>query len=286
MSIGTSRGHRACRALMIAAVLAAGAERTFAQDVPKLPATEPGELELRANPITLDNPVPALILGAPPIYPGEAMGSGAAGTMVFRITIDDAGTVAEARYLGNDRWAMREVKGHLEAAPMLDSLFLAASENALRGWLYEPPVAAPISLDVEFVFSGAGRSRMVWQLPVDPDSSHPSAPAIVDTTGPSLAATHPEARPINGLAPRRIKNVTPDYPATALLQRLEGSVIVEILIDTAGHVAETRLVRSQAPFDEAAVAAVRQWEFEPTLADGTPTAVTTTVAVVFERPKR
>lgn len=286
MSVDTTRSHRACRALVLAGALFACAAPALAQNLPTLPATEPGELELRANPITLENPVPALILGSPPIYPGEAVGSGAAGTMVFRITIDDAGTVAEARYLGHDRWALREVKGHLEAAPMLDSLFLAASENALRSWLYEPPVAPPISLDVEFVFSGAGRSRMVWQLPAEVDRSQPPAPAAINTAGPSLAATHPEAKPIAGVSPKRIKNVTPVYPSAALEQHLEGSIIMEILVDAAGHVADTRLVRSQAPFDEPAVAAVRQWEFEPTLVNGTPTAVTMTVAVTFELQRR
>ena len=99
------------------------------------------------------------------MYPGEAAGTGAAGTMVFRLTIDDTGSVAEARYIGHDRYALREVKGRLEAAPMLDSVFLAATENALKGWLYEPPADAPIAIDVEFAFAGNGRVRQVWLEP-------------------------------------------------------------------------------------------------------------------------
>jgi TonB family protein len=247
--------------------------------------TDPGELELRANPITVENPLPSLILGKPPVYPGEAVGTGAAGTVIFRITIDSAGTVAEARYLGHDRWAMREVEGHLEAAPMLDSVFLAASENALRGWLFEPPVAAPVSLDVEFVFSGAGGARTVWQEAAPPPGAR-RAPAVVDNTTPTLAVTHRDEMPLTTVSPKRMTNVAPVYPADALATRLEGNVILEIFIDGTGHVTDSRIVRSQAPFDEPAVAAVRQWEFEPTLVNGSPRPVTMTVTVTFEVPRR
>jgi TonB family protein len=283
MGIDVRKCHGAWSLVLSAALLIVFADRAAAQNLLDS-VKDPGELELRARPITADNPMPSLIRGGAPTYPGEAAGTGAAGAVVFRITIDSAGTVAEARYLGHDRWAMREVKGRLEAAPMLDSIFVAASENTLRGWLFEPPVDGPVSLDVEFAFSGEGRTRTVSQQPAPADTPRPGPARLV--TGPSLAVTHSDAMPISGVSPKRIKYVAPVYPADALGKHLEGAVIVELFIDDTGHVTDSRLVRSEAPFDEAALAAVRQWEFEPTLVSGSPTAVTVTVAVTFEVPTR
>jgi len=247
-------------------------------------AVEPaGPLELRANPITLDNPLPALILGQPPVYPGEAVGTGAAGTMVFRLTIDDTGSVAEARYIGHDRYALREVRGRLEAAPMLDSVFVAAAENALKGWLYEPPVDAPIALDVEFAFAGNGRVRQVWLEPArDLERSRPAQEAAPLVVGDTLS-TNPDARAAAAAIPppRRVKDVKPVYPLDAMAQGVTGTVLLDIAIDESGHVSGAKIVRSIPLLDQAALDAVRGWVFEPTLLNGQPVSLVLTVTVNF-----
>lgn len=85
--------------------------------------------------------------------------------------------------------------------------------------------------------------------------------------------------------PTKIKDVKPVYPPEALQARIQGVVIFEIVIDEAGKVAEARILRSIQTLDEAAEAAVRQWEFAPTLVNGTPLPVIMTVTVQFTLPQ-
>ena len=68
--------------------------------------------------------------------------------------------------------------------------------------------------------------------------------------------------------PKRSKFVQPEYPVAALSQGLRGIVILALTIDTAGKVSAVEVVRSLPAFDEAAVAAARQWEYEVTKVDG------------------
>jgi TonB family protein len=52
-----------------------------------------------------------------------------------------------------------------------------------------------------------------------------------------------------------------DYPPEAVSRKVQDVVIVEFEVGADGRVAETRIVRSNPLLDEAAVAAVRRWEF-------------------------
>ena len=66
------------------------------------------------------------------------------------------------------------------------------------------------------------------------------------------------------LAPKVVKTVSANYPTEALAQRLEGRVEVSITIGTDGTVKLANVVKStDASFNEAALAAARQWAFEP-----------------------
>ena len=81
--------------------------------------------------------------------------------------------------------------------------------------------------------------------------------------------------------PNKIKDVKPAYPTIAQTARVEGIVIIEATIGPAGTVLEAKLLRSIPLLDAAALEAVRQWEFTPTLLNGTPVAVVMTVTVNF-----
>jgi TonB family protein len=76
----------------------------------------------------------------------------------------------------------------------------------------------------------------------------------------------------------------PEYPAQTVDQGLGGLVIVELTIDERGRVKEARILRSVPGLDEAALAAVRQWEYEISRLDKRPVAVTLSVPISF--PKR
>jgi TonB family protein len=85
-------------------------------------------------------------------------------------------------------------------------------------------------------------------------------------------------------APIRIKEVAPVYPAIARSARVQGDVVIEATIDEEGNVADARIVKSVPLLDQAALEAVQQWRYQPSLLNGVPTAVITTVTVKFTQP--
>jgi len=82
--------------------------------------------------------------------------------------------------------------------------------------------------------------------------------------------------------PERIVYVAPVYPPVARAARLEGVVIIEATISLSGDVVNARVLRSMPLLDEAALAAVRQWRYTPTLLNGVPVPVILTVTVQFK----
>ena len=82
-------------------------------------------------------------------------------------------------------------------------------------------------------------------------------------------------------APIKVKDVRPVYPPDAQDARVQGVVIMEILVDGQGKVADARILRSVPMLDQAALDAVRQWEYTPTLLNGSPVPVIMTVTVNF-----
>jgi len=82
--------------------------------------------------------------------------------------------------------------------------------------------------------------------------------------------------------PRIIKIVKPVYPAAALEKKIEGMVIMETTTDIYGRVANVQVISSRNPLlTEAAVAAVRQWVYEPYIVNGKAKAVAFTATVTF-----
>jgi protein TonB len=82
--------------------------------------------------------------------------------------------------------------------------------------------------------------------------------------------------------PTKVHDVAPLYPSIALAARVQGPVLLEAIIDTEGRVQSVRVLRSPPMLDAAAVDAVRQWRYTPTLLNGTPVPVIMTVTVMFQ----
>lgn len=81
--------------------------------------------------------------------------------------------------------------------------------------------------------------------------------------------------------PKKIRHVAPVYPEVALQSRVQGVVILEAMIDGAGDIIDATILRSVPLLDQAALDAVRQWRFTPTLVNGAPVNVIMTVTVNF-----
>jgi TonB family protein len=81
--------------------------------------------------------------------------------------------------------------------------------------------------------------------------------------------------------PTKTKNVLPAYPEAAKKARVAGVVIIEATIGANGKVIAAKVLRSVPMLDQAALDAVQQWEFTPTLLNGKPVPVVMTVTVNF-----
>ena len=93
----------------------------------------------------------------------------------------------------------------------------------------------------------------------------------------------PNPRPLvspSGRAPIRIpdtpgaqpptvtRSIKPDHPLAAMQARVSGTVVLEALVDERGNVPDARVIRSIPLLDQAALDAVKQWQFKPATLKG------------------
>ena len=121
--------------------------------------------------------------------------------------------------------------------------------------------------------SGQGDVR----LTTAPVSTSAGAPASVNT------AVATQRLRVGGAIkpPVRLVNVDPVYPEDARAAGIEGLVVLEIVIGKTGAVIETQLLRSIPELDQAAIDAVTQWQYEPTLLNGEPVEIEMAVTINF-----
>jgi protein TonB len=81
--------------------------------------------------------------------------------------------------------------------------------------------------------------------------------------------------------PTKVKDVKPVYPPIAQSARVSGMVIIEATIGADGRVKDAKVLRSIPLLDQAALDAVKQWVFTPTLLNNVPVPVIMTVTVNF-----
>jgi protein TonB len=143
-------------------------------------------------------------------------------------------------------------------------------------------VAAPLDAPTGIAAETGKEGRTGSAGPVGP----PVAGAIEGLPGSvEPAPPPPPTEPIRlhaGIrAPRKLVDVQPIYPDIARAAHAEGVVIIEATIDVRGNVTAVRVLRSHALLEEAALEAVRQWKFTPTLLNGVPVPIIMTVTVNF-----
>ena len=142
------------------------------------------------------------------------------------------------------------------------------------------PVEAPIHITPE--------TDLEQGLPELPDVAGTAviagdASMVVTGLPPSLPPPPPAPVRVGGQiqAPARVLYVNPVYPLMAQSIRLQGLVIIEATIGPDGLVSDARVLRSVPLLDAAAIEAVRQWRYTPTLLNGVPVPVVMTVTVRF-----
>ena len=128
--------------------------------------------------------------------------------------------------------------------------------------------------------AAAVRARFSQLALADGTASPPEK--TIPVSGPSVPNV-PNAVRAGGNVPlpARTVYVEPVYPEAARLAGIDGMVILEALIGEDGKVMDARIMRSIPALDAAALAAVRQWAFAPTVINGVAQKVVMSVTVSF-----
>jgi TonB family protein len=89
--------------------------------------------------------------------------------------------------------------------------------------------------------------------------------------------------PGNGIRPpRALYDPEPDYSEEARKVKLQGSVVLSLVVDATGHPRNVKIARSLGMgLDEKAIEAVEKWKFAPGMKDGYPVATRVEVEVNF-----
>jgi TonB family protein len=165
----------------------------------------------------------------------------------------------------------------------LDAMLQAASA-ALTQWRFEAPAAAPAIARVPAEFDLVANKATTG--PVIPLSGFAGAAGLPTTT----FVARPDTRAADGTLraggaikpPQKVYGVNPVYPQEAKDAGVEGIVVIDTKIGAVGSVAEAWVVKSTAPIlDAAALDAVRQWRYTPTMMNGVAVPIIVTVTVSF-----
>jgi TonB family protein len=222
-----------------------------------------------------------------PIVPNTPGVTG--GTVVVKVTIDELGRISEARVV---EMALRGADFKLAllepdlTAPLERSLSKLGAETAsvvrqaapalidsaltsVRQWRFDSPAQGPLTFEVPVRF-GAAPEIMAF-------SAAGTAP------GGSAIKSSDNALRVGGAikTPVKIRDVRPVYPPIAREAGVSGVVIIEAQIGADGSIEEARVLRSIPLLDEAALDAIKQWKFAPTLLNGKPVPIIMTMTVNF-----
>ncbi|MGA2263987.1 MAG: energy transducer TonB, partial [Acidobacteriota bacterium] len=111
---------------------------------------------------------------------------------------------------------------------------------------------------------------------------------LVSPSAPTPLPPPPPPRrpplPVGGMVQeaKLIKRVLPEYPDLARRAHVEAVVLLDVTVDEEGNVADVRVIRGHPLLDHEAVRAVKQWKYSPTLLNGEPVAIASTVTVIFK----
>jgi len=144
----------------------------------------------------------------------------------------------------------------------------------------EDPPATETNAAVESGVRGAPANVLSSLLdlvrPAPPE--HHAQPAV---SQPAKSAPA-EPRRISALHPARlVRRVEPVYPPLARAARISGTVELTGVIATDGRIRELRVVSGHPFLAQAALDAVRQWIYEPTVLNGEPVEVMAPITVRF-----
>jgi periplasmic protein TonB len=184
-------------------------------------------------------------------------------------------------------WPLSYAREFIAAAPApppqhVDVVRAASARNDLApivspDRIIEPPGDEPAVRGSE----SPGDSRYGLEVGLPPgltlDTFVPPPPDV--TPAPQVPRAYRPGGDIR--EPRKIRDAPVVYPDIARAAKIEGIVILEATIDERGVVTDARVLRSVPTLDQAALTALKQWRYTPTLLNGVPVRVLMTVTFRF-----
>jgi TonB family protein len=147
-----------------------------------------------------------------------------------------------------------------------------AAQEAAMHWVYKPILAKGVPVENETHIS------ITFPSP----ATAASEPHGGDTTTPPAAASPAPSQESRTQAAVLVHRVDPVYPKEAQKKGVRGVVQMVATIGTDGHVRDVMVVKSPNPaLTVAAVEAVRQWVYKPTLVNGIPVENETHISISF-----
>jgi TonB family protein len=110
-------------------------------------------------------------------------------------------------------------------------------------------------------------------------SQPPDASAPLASSAPPAATPPPDSTRLE-----LIKKVKPEYPPAAAPDKLQGQVIVRIVVDETGDVDSSEVISGNPVLAAAAVDAVKQWKFKPFIKNGQPVKAAVKLPFDFTPP--
>jgi TonB family protein len=229
------------------------------------------EFEKGATLVREGVPAPKLIKSVAPVYPEEARKNGIQGVVILEAKADESGRVVDTMVL--------------KSVPEFDR----AAADAVRQWVYEPLVIEGKAKKVVFT--------VTVKFALDKDKAKGVAGGVEGGVKGGVAGgvwKEEMERKLKEFEkgavpckddiqpPKLIKVVDPVYPEEARKQGIEGIVILSAKTDEDGKVIDAMLLRSVPGLDEAAIAAVKQWIYEPLILEGKAVKALFTVTVRFK----
>ncbi|MGZ4789170.1 MAG: TonB family protein [Terriglobales bacterium] len=163
------------------------------------------------------------------------------------------------------REAQREKRAVAETPSAPKPMMLARSEGGVKA-------SAPVQAPVEAPMVHLGPTADLKDVPV------PVAVPILTET-PQLK----RAAAITGGV--LIHRVDPTYPRLALQKRIEGDVVLQAHIAKDGTIARVRQIKGSPVLGGPAIAAVKQWRYEPFKRDNIPLEMDSTITIQFHIPQ-
>jgi TonB family protein len=228
-----------------------------APPAPASPSLSPPRSFDQLVPATLDGPAHDLgpgygmVAWSFPVYPPEARAGGIQGVVALKVTITNTGTVEDVQVISGPQ-ELRQ-----------------STIDAVKQWKFDPSWDHGYSVGVKTI-------GVIYSLP-----------NVVPVVGPAPPADEAAAgvKQYGGdvKAPMIIYKVNPDYTELAKTDKVEGTVIVSLVVDEHGLPQHVKLLRGLGDgLDEKAVEAVKKYVFKPGTENDKPVAVYLNVEVKFQ----